>query len=1044
MAPRSCPHPRGLVLALAVCLAPFIGCGGGDGPSAHPTDAPFDLTGVPLSDQLAQALRDDDDIAAGPDWVAELALADELEVAVQRPATRDAAGDRLYAVWRESPRNLLWIETAVRYDYLLHRGAERDTMIAALATGDDDPVGSFARGVLKYGRGARGEEFRAAAARADELDDLGRVRLGLKLAMVEVDGGDPLSAVDRLLALLPDCAPGGPWLRMRVWYDTAHDLWRADRLDDALHATAAGWRACIESGSDNWRGRYLILRAGLRRARRENGAAMALYEEASRLGADRDLPWIRQKSAALAAGLCSSLGDAARALELDRLALAASVAIADSLNTPRCLVNIADDHRMLGELDSSLVYVDRARHWVDAFGDARNRAHLPIKAAELYCHVGDYARADSLLELARSLAPDAGLATDEADLLLRMLKQGVEMGQPDLAYRAVGRLAHLRGVIRDRGPDLRTSAEYETAVAGFLAGQGEYVLASEALERAEAAVARGGGEETTWRYHRCRGELALARGDMPTAEAEFTRGLELARRIGNASLESASRFHLGHHLLEAGRPDEARALFSVAADSARYGARFRLRLETLACLGRAYALEDRFDEAEDRLRRAVTLLTPYTPPDLSALVHYELGMALAARGEREAALRTARDRLDTTTRASSPELEILTGNLRRDIVHALLDLHLRNTPASPGRATLRSTLALALTLKPAPWGDDPVAQLTADGAGAAVYLVGETRSYVWVATARDLEVHELPGRPELSRLMAPVLAGLGTPLRDVDDKALDRLSEVLLGPVLPAWPSERLLRIVPDDLLATVPWSALTVDPSGTPAVAHGPLIEMESPGTRGDDASTSDTGPLLAVGLDSHAGRPGAPADLHHAEAEARAVAALWPADRVVLRTGAAADWPSLLTDLPTARVVHLATHAVVHQGASERASLRLASDAGAAPVALRSLADLDLQADLIYLSCCEGARTSRPGAGLTGFARAFLAAGARTVVASTIRVDDEASSELARLFYTRWRDGADKASALRHAQLALRETDPAWAHPYYWSFYRIIGAAD
>jgi CHAT domain-containing protein len=201
----------------------------------------------------------------------------------------------------------------------------------------------------------------------------------------------------------------------------------------------------------------------------------------------------------------------------------------------------------------------------------------------------------------------------------------------------------------------------------------------------------------------------------------------------------------------------------------------------------------------------------------------------------------------------------------------------------------------------------------------------------------------------------------------------------------------------------------------------------------------------MLAVGLDEHDGGSGPAADLHHAEAEARAVAALWPTERVDLRVGTDASWSELLTaGLTRTSVLHLATHAVVHRGASERASLRLAGNTGGQPVTLRSLAALDLEADLIYLSCCEGAKSSRPGAGLTGFARAFLAAGARTVVASTIRVDDEASRELATRFYDHWLQGESKAAALRAAQLELRDARPAWRHPYYWSFYRIIGEAD
>jgi len=1053
---------RDRVCLIALCAVSWLACAGcgDDGRDEGATPAQdsllFDLTGIPVSDQLTRALRDEapDASSAAPSdreswtgWAATLALADELEVAVQRPATREAAGDSLYALWREQPDNLCWIQTAVRYNYLLHRDQDRDVMLARLAANDStSPATAFARGYRFYGRGSRGEHFRTAAARASELDGLGQVLLICKLAMVEADEGAVLQAVDRLLATLPRCRPAGPWLRMRIWYDVATYLEQADRLDDAMHAAAAGVRACRATGSEFWWGRFLILSATLREARRETEAALALFEEGSRFGETSDLHWIFVNSTYKAASLCSSIGDIERALHFDRLALAHCVSIQDSLNAPRNMMNISDDFRMLGQLDSCLVYQEHARRWVDASDDARNRARLPLKAAEFHCQVGNYAIADSLLALARNRSSTASLAIDEAELLLRMIKQGLDMGQPDLAYQAIDRLAALYDVLHDKHPDQNQVADYETTTVEFLTGQGEYALAHEALVRAGAAITRGGGEGKAWRYHRCAGELALKRGDMKTAETEFTRCLDLARRIDNPGLESASRFHLGHYLLQNDRNAEACELFTVAADSGRYGDRFRQRLETLVFLGRALAREGSLYESVAQLRRAEALLTPHTPADLFSLVHYELGNSLAAMGaweEAQTILLSAKDRLDEATRTSRPELMAFSESLHRDIVTALVDLTLHPSDSPPGQDRIRSALALAMELKPFDSGtEDPVRRLTADGSCAAVYLVGRERSYLWVVREGDVAVNRLPGRAELAGLIAPVLADLTTPLRTVDEEAITRLASLLLGPVMPAWEQDRLLRISADDLLASLPWGALPIDAAGNPALTRGPIIEVEAwcdvPRER------PGAGPVLAVGLDGHGGGSDAPADLRHAEAEARAVAALWPADRVILRTGEAATWSALLAaDLAEASVLHLATHAVVHQGASERASLRLAGRAGSTPVPLRSLADLDLKADLIYLSCCEGAQTSRPGAGLTGFARAFLAAGARPVIASTIRVDDEASLELARHYYTNWLQGMSKASALRAAQLALREARPAWGHPYYWSFYRIIGEA-
>jgi CHAT domain-containing protein len=98
---------------------------------------------------------------------------------------------------------------------------------------------------------------------------------------------------------------------------------------------------------------------------------------------------------------------------------------------------------------------------------------------------------------------------------------------------------------------------------------------------------------------------------------------------------------------------------------------------------------------------------------------------------------------------------------------------------------------------------------------------------------------------------------------------------------------------------------------------------------------------------------------------------------------------------------------------------------DVGAAVMTAEEIAGLDLSTcELAVLSACETGRGAVAGGeGVLGLQRAFHQAGARTVVASLWKVDDQATSALMALFYAKlWREHLPPIEALRNAQLALR----------------------
>ena len=95
-----------------------------------------------------------------------------------------------------------------------------------------------------------------------------------------------------------------------------------------------------------------------------------------------------------------------------------------------------------------------------------------------------------------------------------------------------------------------------------------------------------------------------------------------------------------------------------------------------------------------------------------------------------------------------------------------------------------------------------------------------------------------------------------------------------------------------------------------------------------------------------------------------------------------------------------------------------------------------LDLLAtELVVLSACDtGLGEIRTGEGVFGLRRAFVLAGAKTLVMSLWKVPDRQTQMLMTLFYRRLKAGQPRAEALRDAQLRMKKHFP---HPYCWGAF-------
>ncbi len=317
-------------------------------------------------------------------------------------------------------------------------------------------------------------------------------------------------------------------------------------------------------------------------------------------------------------------------------------------------------------------------------------------------------------------------------------------------------------------------------------------------------------------------------------------------------------------------------------------------------------------------------------------------------------------------------------------------------PAGPGIVT--EPLAL----------DDVRSRLSTDDGTLVSHLVVDSQLHALVVSCRAASVHRLGPYAEVAELMSRAAADLNAaatrlppPLRTAVRSSLRggcaELDKLLLGPL---GEGEGPVLLVPSAALTAMPWTLL-------PSLAGRPVAVARTATswalTRRPDEEVGTVGLVAGPGVD-------------RADEEVRRAAQAWPAAETLHGADATASAVTALAS--RVDLLHVAAHGTHSADNPLFSGLELVDG----PWFGHDIAAVDPVPGHVVLSSCElGRATVRAGEETLGMTAAWQHAGARTVVASPVRVNDDTACEVLAGHHERLARGERPAVALAAAAGSL-----------------------
>ncbi|MCB0846220.1 MAG: CHAT domain-containing protein, partial [Bacteroidetes bacterium] len=368
---------------------------------------------------------------------------------------------------------------------------------------------------------------------------------------------------------------------------------------------------------------------------------------------------------------------------------------------------------------------------------------------------------------------------------------------------------------------------------------------------------------------------------------------------------------------------------------------------------------------------------------------------------------------------------------------------------------------------------DSIQSLLGSGKAMIEYFRGDSSTYAFVITDKDVRAVEIPNHDSLGVWVNEMRQGLYRYWMDQEKPSelyaqanqqyttyAHRLYQSLIEPIKHAVSNlpEELL-IIPDGVLGYIPFDALLENLPEKPEQfgSHDYLLRnyrmsyaysaalwarLQQQPSQTVQSDMLAIGPVFPKSDDLFATLEDRRRDgfgpLLFNRQEVDQISSLFGG---TLLTEQAATKDAFLAHASNYRFIHLSTHAKANDQDSRYSCIAFTPVQDTTQdndfLTLSEICNLHLNAEMIVLSACETALGElKRGEGIMSLSRAFTYAGARSVITTLWSVDDEATADLMSRFYGYLTEGERKDEALRQARLDyIDEHDNRFSHPFFWA---------